>query len=207
MGKSTVLSHITSTYSPKLVQVHREPVENWMNINGFDLLNALYTDSNRWTFAFEISALLARIKNHSNALNNNRLNIFERSLLSCFQVFIRHDLEQKYLNDAEYRILQDHFEFGVRNFMDLSSTAILYFDLPPKECYDRILKRSRPSEISIDMNRLEQLKFYYDDFIYHFKACPVHVIDTTQSIEQTCQQVDAILNGFLRRNQQQQTKQ
>lgn len=178
-----------------------------MNTSGFDLLKALYTESNRWAFAFEISALLARIKNHSSAMNNHRLHIHERSLLSCFHVFIRHDLEQKYLNDAEYRILQDHFEFGLRNFVDLSTTAILYFDLPPKDCYDRILKRSRSSELSIDLKRLDQLKLHYDDFIYHFKACPIHFINASQSIEQTCQQVDAILNEYLQRNQQHDTTQ
>ncbi len=200
-GKSTILSHIASTYPTNLVQVHREPVENWMNIKGFDLLQALYTESTRWTFAFEMTALLSRIKNHTMAINNHHIHVYERSILSCFHVFIHHDLEQKYLNEAEYRILQDHFEYGLQKTMDLSKTVILYFDLSPKECFDRIVKRSRQSESSIDLKRLEQLKNHYDAFLRHFKLCPIRIIDASQSIEQTCQQVDAILSQFIKQNQ------
>jgi deoxyadenosine/deoxycytidine kinase len=200
-GKSTVISHIESIYPSNLVQIHREPVENWMNIKGFDLLKALYTESNRWTFAFEMTALLSRIKNHLNAVNNHHIHVYERSILSCFHVFIRHDLEEKYLNDAEYRILQDHFEYGLQKTMDLSKTVILYFDVSPKECFERIKKRSRESESSIDLKRLEQLKYHYDEFIHHFKLCPIQIIDASKSIEETCQQADSILTQFIRQNQ------
>jgi len=201
VGKSTIMSHIASTYPSNLVQVHREPVENWMNINGFDLLKALYTESNRWTFTFEMCALLSRIKNHTNAINNHHINVYERSILSCFHVFIRHDLEEKYLNEAEYRILQDHFEYGLQKTMDLSKTVILYFDVSPKECFERIKKRSRESESSIDLKRLEQLKYHYDEFIKNFKLCPIQIIDASQSIEQTYQKVDSILLQYIKQNQ------
>jgi deoxyadenosine/deoxycytidine kinase len=200
-GKSTIMSHIASTYPSNLIQVHREPVENWMNIKGFDLLKALYNESNRWTFAFEMTALLSRIKNHTKAVNNHHIHVYERSILSCFHVFIRHDLEEKYLNDVEYRILQDHYEYGLQKSMDLSTTAILYFDLSPKECLDRIRKRSRQSETNIDLKRLEQLKYHYDKFIQNFKLCPVQIIDASQSIEQTYQEVDSILTQFIKQNQ------
>jgi deoxyadenosine/deoxycytidine kinase len=195
------MSHIASTYPSNLVQVHCEPVENWMNIKGFDLLKALYTESNRWTFAFEMKALLSRIKNHTNALHNHHIHVYERSILSCFHVFIQNDLTQKYLNEAEYRILQDHFEYGLKQTMDLSTTAILYFDLSSQECFQRIVKRSRQSELNIDLQRLEQLKHHYDKFIHHFNLCPVKIIDTSQSIEHTYQQVDSLLTEFIKQNQ------
>jgi deoxyadenosine/deoxycytidine kinase len=195
------MSHIASTYPSNLVQVHREPVENWMNIKGFDLLKALYTESNRWTFAFEMTALLSRIKNHTNAINNHHIHVYERSILSCFHVFIHHDRQQNYLNEVEYRILQDHFEYGLQKTMNLSQTVILYFDLSPKECLERIVKRSRQSEVTIDLKRLEQLKLHYDEFMHNFKLCPVKIIDASQSIERTYQQVDSILNQFIKQNQ------
>lgn len=195
------MSHIESHYPSNLVQIHREPVENWMNIKGFDLLKALYTESNRWTFTFEMTALLSRIKNHLNTVQNNHINVYERSILSCFHVFIRHDLEQKYLNEAEYRILQDHFEYGRRKTIDLSKTIILYLDSSPKECFERIVKRSRESETNIDLKRLEQLKYHYDEFIKNFNLCPVKVIDASQSIERTYVQVNSVLNQLIKQNQ------
>ncbi|CAF3968694.1 unnamed protein product [Rotaria sordida] len=205
VGKSTIMSHIASTYPSSLIQVHHEPVENWTNIKGFDLLKALYTESNRWTFAFEMTALLSRIKNHLNAVNNNNNNnhihLYERSILSCFHVFIRHDLEQNYLNGAEYKILQDYFEYSRQKTMNLSQTVIFYFDLSSKQCLERIIKRSRQSELNIDLKRLEQIKHYYDEFIKNFNLCPIKIIDASQPIEQIRQQVDSLLNQFIKQNQ------
>lgn len=195
------MSYIASKYSPNLCQVHREPVENWMNIKGFDLLKVLYTESNRWTFTFEMMALLSRIRNHTNAINNRVINVYERSILSCFHVFIQHDLEQKYLNNAEYRILHDHFEYGLNKTIDLSKTMILYLDLSPQECFQRIIKRSRVSESTIDYSRLEQLKVHYDRFISNFQSCPVHIVDASQTLEQTYRQIDSLLNQMLKQNQ------
>ena len=198
-GKSTIISHIASTYPSSLVHVHREPVDSWMNIQGFDLLKALYTDSRRWTFAFEMNALLSRIKNHGKAMSNT-LNIYERSILSCFHVFIRHDRKEKYLNEMEYRILQEHFEYGLTRTMDLSSTVILYLDLPPKDCFERIVQRSRHSELTVDLKRLEQLNDHYDAFIRNFHLCPIKIIDASQSIEQISKQVDRVLNPLLQQD-------
>ncbi|CAF3654739.1 unnamed protein product [Rotaria sp. Silwood1] len=201
VGKSTIISHITSIYPSNLVQVHREPVENWMNIKGFDLLKALYSESNRWTFAFEMTALLSRVKNHLNTVNNHHIDIYERSILSCFHVFIRHALEQNYLNETEYKILRDHFEYSCQKTLDLSQTLIFYFDLSPKECFERIIKRSRQSEFNIDLKRLEQIKHYYDEFVKNFNLCPIKIIDASQPIKQIYQQVDFLLNQYIKQNQ------
>jgi thymidylate kinase len=85
--------------------------------------------------------------------------------------------------------------------MNLSNTVILYFDLSPKKCFERVIKRSRQSELNIDLKRLEQLKYHYDEFIHNFKLCPIQTIDASQSIEQTYQQVDSILSKFIKQNQ------
>lgn len=170
-----------------------------MNIKGFDLLKALYSESQRWTFAFEMSALLSRIKHHTNALTQ-AINVYERSILSSFHVFIQNDLAENYLNPAEHRILQDHFEYGLKKTLDLSSTAILYFDLSAEECFKRITERGRSSEANIELRRLKQLKFYYDQFIERFDQCPIIKIDARQSKEQVCHQVDTILQQYLSAN-------
>ena len=195
------MSHIASTYPSHLVQVHYEPVENWTNIKDFDLLKALYTESHRWTFAFEMTALLSRLKNHTNSVNNHCIHVYERSILSTFHVFIRHDLKEKYLNQAEYKILEDHLEYGLQKVMDLSKTVIFYFDLSPRECLERIIKRSRPSESTIDLKRLEQLKYYYDDFMLNFNLCPIKTINASQPIEKMYQQINFLLNQFVKENQ------
>lgn len=190
------MSHIASKFPSSYVQVHREPVETWTNIKGFDLLQALYTESDRWAFTFEMSALLSRIKSHTNA-SPSGIQIYERSILSCFHVFIQHDLAKRHLNDTEYRILKEHFEYGLQKTMNLSNTLILYFDLSPQECFKRLTQRSRQSESTIDLARLEELRDYHDAFIRNFHLCPVKIIDASQSMEQTCAQVDSLLKQIL----------
>lgn len=196
MGKSTIMSYIASTYPSNRVRVHQEPIVDWMNFKGFDLLRALYTESHRWTFAFEMSALLSRIQNHTDALQN-AINVYERSILSCFHVFIQNDLAENYLNQAEYRILQDHFEFGLKKTIDLSNTVILYFDLSPEQCFKRIVERSRSSEFNIDLQRLEQLKSYYDRFTDNFTQCPIIKINAEKSKEEIYREIDSILHQYL----------
>ena len=195
-GKSTVMSKIVEKYSSNLVQVHREPVENWMNFRGFDLLQALYNDSCRWTFAFEMNALLSRIRNRRQ-IESCAINVHERSIFSCFHVFIRHDLTEKFINQTEYEILRDHFQYGLTNDIDLSKTFILYLDTSPKTCFQRILKRSRPSESSIDLNRLEKLNNFYEDFIEKFHLCPVKRIDGSQTPDKIFEQVEETFQEFF----------
>jgi deoxyadenosine/deoxycytidine kinase len=200
VGKSTIMSHIAATYCKNLVRVHQEPVEHWMNIKGFDLLQALYAESHRWTFTFEMSALLSRMKLTQHAAHRI-VHVYERSILSCFHVFIRHDRAMNYINEIEYRILREHFQYGLNTSIDLSSTIMFYLNLSPDMCLKRIIERSRHSEVTIDLKRLEQIQINYERFLGNFQQCPVRILDASQTRDQLCQQIDHFLKPLIENNQ------
>jgi hypothetical protein len=60
-GKSTYLSMINDIGKCNEIQVVQEPVEQWRNVNGENLLERFYRDPKRYAFTFQQYVLLTRI--------------------------------------------------------------------------------------------------------------------------------------------------
>lgn len=52
-GKSTLLSFLN-------VKTIKEPVEEWSNVAGANILERYYNDPKRWAFTFQLNALHSR---------------------------------------------------------------------------------------------------------------------------------------------------
>jgi len=52
-GKSTLLSFLK-------VKTIKEPVEEWSNVAGTNILERYYNDAKRWAFTFQLNALHSR---------------------------------------------------------------------------------------------------------------------------------------------------
>ena len=85
-GKTTILKIIGKHF--KDVEFVEEPVKQWQNLGGMNLLDAFYTDPKRWGFSFEFFSMLTKIKALLNAANSDKpIVVIERSILSN-KVFI-----------------------------------------------------------------------------------------------------------------------
>ena len=51
-GKSTFLNHFDG--SSKFLEVMQEPVRDWCNLRGHNVLGMMYNDSKRWSAAFQV---------------------------------------------------------------------------------------------------------------------------------------------------------
>jgi hypothetical protein len=60
-GKSTYLSMISDIGKCNEIQVVQEPVEQWQNVKGENLLAQFYKDPKRYAFTFQQYVLLTRI--------------------------------------------------------------------------------------------------------------------------------------------------
>lgn len=68
----------------------------WRNLNGNNLLDLMYTDPHKWAFSFHSYVQLTMLENHLNiskqnndlAINENTINIMERSLYSARYCFV-----------------------------------------------------------------------------------------------------------------------
>ena len=95
-GKTTILKIISNHF--KDIELVEEPVSQWQNLGGSNLLDAFYTDPKRWGFSFEFFSMLTKIRALLNAANSDKpIIIIERSILSN-KVFMDISLELEKLD-------------------------------------------------------------------------------------------------------------
>ena len=86
-GKSTFLSFLNRVLPD--VEIIKEPVDEWQNIRGHNLLDCYYKDPKRWSFTFQTYAMISRMKLWNAHLKEspNKLKLSERSMLADRFVF------------------------------------------------------------------------------------------------------------------------
>ena len=80
-GKTTILNIIGKNFDD--VTFVEEPVSQWQNLGGENLLEKFYQDPERWGFTFEFYSMLSKIKCLMKAADSEKnIIIIERSILS-----------------------------------------------------------------------------------------------------------------------------
>ena len=155
-GKTTIMKKIIGQYFSS-VEFVEEPVNQWQNLGGMNLLDAFYTDPQRWGFSFEFYSMLSKIKALLNAANSDKpVIVIERSILSN-KVFMDLSHELGKLEEMEYKMLMNTYDFYLQHVYPQLS-GIIYLDTPVEECVRRITKRNRGEECSIDRSYLQRIK-------------------------------------------------
>jgi len=159
-GKTTILKIIGKQF--KDVEFIEEPVKQWQNLGGMNLLDAFYTDPKRWGFSFEFYSMLTKIKALLNAANTDKqIIIIERSIISN-KIFMDISKELGKLDKMEYCMLMNTYDFYLQHVYP-QIAGIIYLDTPVDECIKRITKRNRGEECSIEKSYLEMLKRKFDE--------------------------------------------
>ena len=154
-GKTTIMKIIGKHF--KSVEFVEEPVSQWQNLGGMNLLDAFYSNPQRWGFSFEFYSMLSKIKALLNAANSDKpVIVIERSILSN-KVFMDLSHELGKLEEMEYRMLMNTYEFYLQHVYPQLS-GIIYLDTPVDECIRRITKRSRGEECTIEKSYLQSIK-------------------------------------------------
>ena len=203
-GKTTILKILSNYF--KDIEFVEEPVKQWQNLGGENLLNSFYTDPKRWGFSFEFFSMLTKIKALLNAANSNKpIIIIERSILSN-KVFMDISLELGKLDKMEYRMLMNTYDFYIQHVYPQLS-GIIYLDTPVDECIRRITIRNRGEECSIEKSYLELLKKKFDelansstmivikiDGLYDYKRDSVRVCENISNYLHPNQSPKAVLS-------------
>jgi deoxyadenosine/deoxycytidine kinase len=172
-GKSTLikrLSMMNETYIAYL-----EPVEIWQDSG---LLNLLYTDPAGYAFSFQVLALLTRLKQYSEFIENktNRIMLWERGTESdkIFQNVLK---EQKCISSLEIDILNASYK--------PKALLNIYIRTPPEVCLQRILSRGRPEEKDITYKYLQELHDEHERILtdcYVIDGENINIVDVIQKI-------------------------
>ena len=196
-GKTTVLNLMSKTFND--VEFVEEPVKDWQNLGGQNLLESFYKDPERWGFSFEFYSMLTKIQALLKAANSEKpIVIIERSILSN-KLFMDLSNELGKLNPMEYKMLLNTYEFYLQNVYPQLS-GVIYLDTPVDECVKRIIKRNRGEECSIDKNYLESIKKKLDELAEN-SAILVFKIDGRYDLERDSNSVCENISELIHPNQ------
>jgi deoxyadenosine/deoxycytidine kinase len=161
-GKSTLLSEIRN----RLHDVHivDEPVGQWTslkNAEGKNLLELFYEDKKRWAYTFQNCAILTRLKNIQDAVENldstvkePQVIITERSVLTDKHVFAEMLYDAGDIDPLEWELYESWFNIFGKKF---PVKGIIYISTSANTSKDRIQIRNRQGEDKIGMDYLDAL--------------------------------------------------
>ena len=188
-GKTTLLKLLEKEI-PKC-KILYEPVDDWKNLGGEDLLKAFYADPKRWCFSFEMESMVSKLNKLKEALKEDYdIIIMERSLFSD-KAFQRASFLLDKLSNMEMVILDGARDLFFKDYPNLS--GVIYIDTDVEVCLGRIFSRGRSEEKDIDTSYLSKLE---DLFLSMKYGCPMMMMDGNYKMDET-QKIVKMIKKFI----------
>lgn len=149
-GKSTLLNKLKDKYPS--VNVVLEPVDEWIdfkNNNHQSIFQLFYENPEKYAFAFQMYVMLTRLKKLECVKCDT---IYERSIMTDKHIFMTSLKQDNTITDIEYKVFNDWFEYLYPKVESVK--GIIYLQVDPELCYNRIEKRNRTSENNISIEYL-----------------------------------------------------
>uniref|UniRef100_A0A5K3FNJ1 DNK domain-containing protein n=1 Tax=Mesocestoides corti TaxID=53468 RepID=A0A5K3FNJ1_MESCO len=182
-GKTTFLEFFKKTSAA--IEVLPEPIDQWRNVNGYDLYDMFYCYRLRWNMPYR-AQLMVTLVNQMAQPQTLPVRLIERSLHSNQFVFSEALRKNGLISEGDFKVQEEFYDWSCGlPFMKLD--RIVYLRTTPDVCAERIRKRDRKGEGWIEMDYLRQLHDLHDDWLLGRKPkrCPVPVlvIDSTDSLD------------------------
>ncbi|XP_075456720.1 deoxyguanosine kinase, mitochondrial-like isoform X1 [Ascaphus truei] len=210
VGKSTFLRLLSNAY--KEWNFVTEPLNKWQNVHASttqtqhsshqdmgNLLQLIYEDPSRWSYTFQTFSCMGRLKTQIEPFSEQFLNlrepvqIFERSVYSDRYVFAQTLFELGHLNEMEWTMYQEWHSFLLYEFAEkVALDGIIYLQATPEKCFERLQRRARLEELTVQLKYLEKLHDQHENWLVkkttdiHFenlKNIPVLVLDVNDDFE------------------------
>ena len=196
-GKSTLLAEIRKQLP---VYVVDEPVGQWTalkNAEGTNLLELFYKDKKRWAYTFQNCAILTRLKNIQDAVENNpseKVFITERSILTDKYVFAEMLHNSGDMDSLEWELYESWFQIFSKKY---PVNGIIYISTSSVTSKERIQIRNRGGEENINMEYLEALDIQHKNWIATTDI-PVLTISTEigVSMEENIEKIRSFITTF-----------
>ena len=157
-GKSTVLAKLRATHD-----VFLEPVDSWT------LLDKFYEDKRKYALAFNLEVLAGFSDLESPA--SGGVVVSERSPLTARDVFARIMVNEGAMTDVEWDLYKRYHDL-----IGWEPDAIVYIDTPVATCHERMRRRGRACETTVEIEYLERVERAYDTLL-RFTKVPVVRVD------------------------------
>jgi len=189
-GKSTMLQAFENYPGMDILP---EPVDEWTNLNGTDVLNLIFTNPHRWGATQESLTFNSMMNEHLRKMG--LVKAMERSVHSARHCFVETLHREGKMSDPEYAILDYWYKFLTNkeqkypSGFDTDADLIIYLQISPEVAYQRINGRGRPEEATVKMSYLRHLQETHNDWLlngksgYPIPAKRVIVMSTEHALE------------------------
>lgn len=146
-------------------QLYQEPFQ----VNPY--LENFYEDMGRWSFHCEVSFLSLRLNNHLEILKEEDSVIQDRCLYEGAEVFVKNLYHNSHLSQTDWETYNNLYQTACT--LIKPPDLLIYIQSSPERCLNNIKRRARDMEWGIDETYIRDLNKLYNDWIDHFKLCPV----------------------------------
>ena len=178
-GKSSFLSYLKEVSNGQKIVFVDEPVEQWLKIRdgetGESIFEKFYQDKYKYSFSFQMMAFISRFSMLKKAIKENpdAIIITERCLYTDKFVFAKMLYDSKMLEDVNYQIYCKWFE---EFSQEIPMSKIIYIKTDPEVCLERINRRNRTGEDTIELDYLQLCSKYHEDMMIELREKNIDVI-------------------------------
>lgn len=206
-GKTTLLKIIEKMSFIKDHVVAYEPVDDWMNLrvaaHEKSLFELYYEDKKRYGFAFQMYALQSRFQHLVKLVQDNpdKIIITERCHLTDHMIFASMLHQQGVITPHEYVVYKTWYE-SIESMDSLVLAGIMYLQVSPPTCIERICKRNRLGEDNIDMLYIKSLHTQHELWLNTQKNdYPICIINgDTPKNEWDVEKIADFINDLVKKN-------
>ncbi len=167
VGKTTFTSFLAKEF--QLKDIYESVTDN-------PYLSDFYSDMHRWSFNLQIYFLHHRFSSIIDISKSENGFVQDRTIYEDVEIFSRNLHDMGYMDNRDWETYSDLFK-NMTKFLK-SPDLIIYLKADLDTILERINKRSRDYEATIDPEYLKRLNLMYDEWIEGITWTKVLVIDT-----------------------------
>jgi deoxyadenosine/deoxycytidine kinase len=169
-GKTSLLDELSGLVDPEREVIIREPVDKWTSLvdacDGMSLLEKFYTYPSVYAYMFQTVVLQTLKQSVDDAIRdhpNCQVLICERSVAASRYVFCEMLCRNGHMTAFERQVYENAFDdyTCTRYYPD----NILYLDVSPRICFERMNQRGRKGEERVTMSYLEHCETLYHEWL------------------------------------------
>jgi len=138
-------------------------------------LGKFYQDPNKYGFQTQIYFLLRR---YQHALDIAQMDLFKRIIISDYLFDKDRIFARTNLNDNEFWLYEQLFQILKKRIMP--PDLVIFLQAKTEVLMERIKKRDRKFERSVNFKYLEKINQAFNEFFFHYTATPLLVVNASQ---------------------------
>jgi deoxyadenosine/deoxycytidine kinase len=207
-GKSTLVERLQN-YNNDEFEFLTEPCDEWIsteinvndnNNNKQSMLETYYKDQKHKAALFQIYALFTRLKKLIMCIlkTDKKVIVYERSPLSDKNCFAKMNQNNGNIDEFDSIVYYEIFNFFNKLTNLIKPDRIIYLQLSPERCLERIIERQRGAECSITLDYLTKLHNLHEEWLCNSLneinlGYKVEIMNAFENFKED----DNILNNFL----------